>query len=136
MLLTKGPFALFFGCEEIILHLSSDSATSPNASIFILVAVSVLLHIFLSVYKVFKFRIEIHQEQQLNHVMMSGFRNVFGQSMIVLHFFAISIMLCIHMYLSNQVKTSQSIPIGKALILAFIMCYVVFHYFVRNNIKM
>jgi hypothetical protein len=36
--------------------------------------------------------------------MISGFRNVFGQSMVFLHVFDISTMLCIHIYVFEQLS--------------------------------
>ena len=131
-LLTKGPLALFFGGEEIIPYLSSKSTTLKNVPIFFLIGLSVLLHIFLTIYKIYKFRKEIQREQQLNQVMMSGFRNVFGQTVVVLDILVICVVILVHLYLSNQAKKVTQVPIGHALILAFLLIFVSLHHFVRN----
>jgi hypothetical protein len=64
---------------------------------------------------------------------MSGFRNVFGQIVVILDILVISLMLMVHLYLSKQDKKADKVPIGNAFIIAFVLFFVILHHFVRNH---
>ena len=132
-LLTKGPFAFFFGGEDIIPLVSSDSTMLSNFPIFLLIALSVLMQVMLLVYKRLKFRKEIRYEQQLNQAMMSGVRNVYGHIVIFLEFLGFTIMLVVHLYLVKNLDTTNKVPVVPPFLMASFMISFVLNIFIRNH---
>ena len=101
-LLTKGPMALFYGGQEIIPFLSTDSAKSAFMSHLILIILSPMLQLIIQLYKKVKFRKEIKYEQQLQQAVMSGVRNVYKPIIIFVGFLGFCVCGLIHLYVSEQ----------------------------------
>jgi hypothetical protein len=100
--LTKGPLALFFGGQEIIPLLSTESAKSSNMLIIILVILSPVLQLLIHFYKKIRFRKEIKYEQQLQQAVMSGVRNAYGPIIIFIGFLGIGVSACVHFHASER----------------------------------
>ena len=108
-LLTKGPLALFYGGQEIIPFLSTDSTKSSNKSMMILVVLSPVLQLLLQLYKKVKFRKAIKIEQQLQQAVMSGVRNVYGSIVIFIGFIGFLGAALVHLYVSEQIQNSEEL---------------------------
>ena len=132
-LLTKGPLALFYGGEAIIPHLSSDSALLSNIPIFLLIFITLIIYSSLVLYKDLRFHNGIEYEQQLNLVMMSGARNVYGLIIIFLEFLAFTIILVIHMYFIQKYQTESNIPAGPPVLMALVMVLTLLNPFIWNR---
>ena len=130
-LLTKGPKnALFFGGDEIVPHLSSDSTTTANIPIFLWIALSVFLNVLLSLYKRIKFRKQIQSEQRLNQAMMTGDRNVYGKRIIFLAVLGFLILLIFHSYLAQQTEDRDN---GTCFILTLVLFGILLTHFIFNR---
>ena len=110
--MTKGPIALFFGGEDIVPHLSVVPAKPANMSLLALVVLSPLLQLLVQIYKQMRFRKEIRYEEQLQHADMSGFRNVYGPTVIFLCFSVFFGTICLHYYFSEQ---NRQVPIAAEM---------------------
>ena len=110
--MTKGPAALFYGGQEIIPFLSTDSAKSAMISHVILIILSPVLQLFIQLFKKVKFRKEIKYEQQLQQAVMSGVRNVYGPIIIFIGFLCCIGFGLIHINASQQYKNA---PISNDL---------------------
>ena len=129
-LLTKGPLALFFGGDEIVPHLSSDSTTTANIPIFLWIALSVFLNVLLYLYKRIKFRKQIQYEQRLNQAMMTGYRNVYGKRIIFLAVLGFLILLIFHSYLAQQTEDRDN---GTCFILILVLFGILLTHFIFNH---
>ena len=101
-LLTRGPFALFFGGEEIIPSLSKASVRSSNMPFYLLVLLSIVLQLGLAAYKKYRFKKAVSYEQQLFQTTMSGVRNVFGPIIIFMGFLACVLVLIFHLFMAKK----------------------------------
>ena len=79
-LLTKGPFALFYGGHPIIPQLSSEEKGFPTAWMLTL---SVLFHIFMIFFRKNKAR-KLDSHQLLKESVISNFLNIFSSIFILL----------------------------------------------------
>ena len=140
--MTRGPFALFYGGQEIVPFLSTDlsTATSSDLSNWILLLLSPLLQLLTLLYKKMKFRKEIRYEQRLQQAVMSGVRNVCGPFVIFVAFFAFIAARVLHYLVSrqntqNQVSTDKTAEelFAPILWVTLIFFFVIFVTFVRNR---
>ena len=99
--LSKGTLALFYGGTEILPHVS-DSVKSSNSSLYFLVILFFLIQLLLLLYKKYRFKKTLAYEQKIQQVVMTGFRNVFNQIIIIIVFFTFITMFALHMFLSDK----------------------------------
>ena len=124
---------MFFGGQDIISLLSSDSAKSSNVLIIILVIISSVIQLIVHFYKKIRFRKEIKYEQQLQQAVMSGVRNAYGPIIIFVGFLGIGVSACFHFYVSERNRNS---PVGNTFAPIFwmtiIASFMIWINFLRN----
>ena len=137
--MTKGPLALFYGGEEIIPHVSDDSSNAYNTPFMIIILLSIVLQVFLTLFKKFKIRAEITYEQQLKMAVMSGVRNVYGQLVFFLGLLGFLGSGLFHYYsLHDNTDTFTPEELSKKnhfvrmVGFVFIFSLMIFHPFARN----
>ena len=131
--LTKGPLALFFGGQEIVPYLSNESAENTNVPIFVLISIAVMVYSMLSIYKFFKFRKGVQYEQQLNQVVISGARNVYSLIIIFFEFVGFTFVMVVHIYFVKELDENRSTSHRPAMIMGFIMLFILLNHFILNH---
>ena len=106
-LLGGGPLTLFYGGKDIIPHLSSASVKSATMAFYFLMILSLVLQLFLYIYKRYKVRKEIPYEQKLQQAVMSGVRNVYGQIFIFFSFLGFFVSLGINVRFIHFLEKNQ-----------------------------
>ena len=117
----------------IIPYLSSDSPTTANIPIFFALALSVVLQVFLCVYKRLKFRKQIEYEQQLRQVMMTGVRNAYGKIIIFTEILGFFLLDTIHVYLVKNIEGENEYRVGQCFILALVLFFILLNHFIFNH---
>ena len=102
-LLTKGPFALFYGGDPIIPHLSSEEKGFPTAW---MLTFSVMFHIFLILFKKFKSR-KLDFHQRLKESVISNFLNILNSFFILIVCMFITCIAFVHY---NTIRNNSGNP--------------------------
>lgn len=133
-LLGKGPLALFYGGEDIVPLLSTDTSKSNNISIVIPFILSIGLFIFTFTYKKLRFKNVESYEQRLQTTVMSGNRNVFGYVAIFTAFFVfLGLLLVHHLALIKKEKGSErKDPAYDVIVLSLIGSIAILIPYVKN----
>ena len=132
-MLTKGPFALFYGGEEILDQLSNGS---PGKGVPILILSSALFQLFLYVLKKFQARGMKLYTQNLRKSLVENILNMYGIIIIV----AISSISLIYIIIhhnsikeNKEVKESSKLVPTEILILYSLTMLCVLLPFLRNH---
>ena len=80
-MLTKGPFSIFYGGEQIIHHLSKKS---PGKGITLLVVVSGIFQMLLYTFKQFKLRGLQEYHQTLKRTMVENVLNMYSIMILII----------------------------------------------------
>ena len=126
-ILSKGAMVLFYGGEDV-LPFVSNSAKSSNSSLLFLAILFLIVQILIALYKSFRFKMSLEYDQRLQQLVMTGFRNVFSQIVIIVAFLIFITVLMLHAFLSmkhkeiEKLEENDSYGLWMLLLLITIIC--------------